>query len=548
MLMLRNSILTLLILTGLLTTSCRKDYDFDKLRDPEWNPDIALPIAIGDLGIDDLIEEDTNAVIHVNNSGLIVLIYEGDLISIEPDLVVPINVKNYNNSVSLTGPEGSDLINNGTVTTSFRQDVVIDNINVNGVSVALDSLILNTGVMSVSLTNGLQHAASVIIDIPGMKLAGVPYSQTVNVTASANQSVNIDMAGYNIDLTKGGTTTNTIEIVYTMTFTKGGASNSPAGSMAINTSLNGTYELQLAYGDALNQNIFANKDGELNIQLFDQDILGKTMFFEDPRIRFSWENSFGVPMEIDINSITGINSEGDTYSLGIGTIDTDSLTILAPLAVGGSEFGGFELNKTNTVGGGGDLNLVDFIHQNIYRMDLDVDAITNPVSVTLPPYKNFIHEDSKLSLKYEAYLPLHGRAFNYSIADTFGLDFGEDVEDVEEMSLRVYSENEFPAEISLDLIFLDENGDSLFSITSLPELLVPSGIPDSDGRVHTPTISKRDLPIAAEDVDKFGLVENVVIKGHFATFNDGITSVKFFDTNNLVVKLGVRAKFKTVID
>jgi hypothetical protein len=543
----RNSILTILIFTGLILSSCNKDYDFDKLRDPVWEPDIALPIAIGDLGIDDLIEQDSNSIIHTDSNALITLIYDGDLISIEPDLVVPINVKNYNDNVTLSGAEGTDLINNGTVSTSFTQDVVIDNVNVNGVSVALDSLILNEGIMGISFTNGLAHNASVKIDIPGMELSGVPYTNTVNVAASATENFNIDMAGYRMDLTKGGTTTNTIEIVYTITFTKS-ASNSTAGSLAINTSLNGTYRLKLAYGDAMNQNIFANKDGDLIIEIFEEDILGQTMFFEDPSIRFYWDNSFGVPMQMVFNSISGTNKQNQTFTLGTSTVDPADLLILAPSTVGGSVQGEFTLDKTNTTGGGGDLNIVDFIHQNIFDMDFDIDAITNPGSVSLPPYKNFIDENSELTLNYEVILPLHGRAIEYAITDTFGLDFGEDLEDVEEMSLRLYSENMFPAEIALDLVFLDVNGVPLFTLSSAPELIVPSGLPNSEGRVTSPTISRRDLVVDPQDIDLFDQVENIVITGNFSTFVGGSTSVKFYDDNNLIVKLGVRAKFKTEID
>ena len=152
-------LITGLIMIGLTLASCRKDYDFDKLRDPVWEPEIALPIAVGDLGIDDLIEQDSNSVIHRDSTGLITLIYDGELISIEPDLVVPINQTTYNDNVTLSGPEGTALIGGGTVTTSFTQDVTIDNLNVNGVSVGLDSLILNTGTLGITLNNGLDHDA-----------------------------------------------------------------------------------------------------------------------------------------------------------------------------------------------------------------------------------------------------------------------------------------------------------------------------------------------------------------------------------------------------
>ena len=284
------------------------------------------------------------------------------------------------------------------------------------------------------------------------------------------------------------------------------------------------------------------------VEVFDQDILGETMFFEDPKIRFYWENSFGIPMQLQLNSISGRNRQGQFFTLGTNNVDPDDLLILAPTTVGGSVQGEFELNKTNTNGGSGDINIVDFFHKNIFDMDFDIDAMTNPNSVPLPPYKNFIHENSKLTLNYEAILPLHGRSTQYALSDTFGLDFGEDLEDVEEMSLRIYSENKFPAEIALDLLFLDVNGDSLFKLSSAPELIVPSGIPNTDGRVTSPTIARRDLILTKDNIDVFDQVENIVIKGSFSTFQGGSTSVKFYEDNNLIVKLGVRAKFSSKID
>ena len=118
---------TLLILSFLLVflASCKKDLNFNKFDELTLSPEYALPLAIIDLEMNDLLKEDSNIV--YDNSGLIHFIFKDDTIATFPvDSFVklpelqPVNTNSKLGTISIANTFTSDLTTLGDMATNFN--------------------------------------------------------------------------------------------------------------------------------------------------------------------------------------------------------------------------------------------------------------------------------------------------------------------------------------------------------------------------------------------------------------------------------------------
>jgi hypothetical protein len=529
-----------------LTYSCKKQIDFDKIKPITYNGDWAAPLAYGDYTIKDIIDVDSSSHYYYDQDGLIYLNYTSELFSLDLSDLVPNNKVNYSVSKDLTPAESALLLGTNSLTVFFSEDILIDDLNSNGISFELDSIEIKSGIFNFDITNRLAHNATFEMDIPALKLNGVPYSQTVPANANSSANIQIDVSGYTVDLTKNGTTHSTFEVNFKAIITKGAFPNA-MGGIDVDLEIKNGYTIKTAYGDAKRQDFLAPNNTNLDIELFDFDEIGKTVFMEGAIIEFKWKNSFGVPIDVVFNSITGKNKAGQSFSLDVANIPSSELIVTSPLVVGQETSGDIVINNSKTQTGGGKLGMKDFINENIVEMTIDAAAMSNPLGITRPPFKNFIDENSFLKLDIEASLPLYGRALGYAFRDTFDMAIEAEADEIEKASIKLFSVNGFPVDLEGSIVFLDENDNALFTINKNPEFFFRAGEVDTDGKVVTPTENEIELVIEEKDLPKLGQVKKIGLIANFSTPSNGTKAVKFYKDDKLSIKIGARVKVKTEI-
>jgi len=529
-----------------LLFSCQKQINFDKIKPITYNGDWAAPLAYGNFSIEDILEGDSSSYFFYGSDGLIHLTYTGELVSLNLDDLIPNNKTTYSVSINLTSSESAQLAGTNSLAVYFNQVVTLDDLNTNGVAFEMDSVEIKSGIFDFSFNSRIDHKITLELDIPALKLNGIPFNQVINIDENSNNNIQIDVSGYNMDLTKGGTTHSTFDAAIKATIIKGPSANY-AGGIDVDLEIKNGYKIKTAYGDALRQDFLALNNTNLDIELFDFDEIGKTIFMEDATIKFLWKNSFGVPIEVVLDNVTGLNKKLENFTLDVTNVSSSEMIITAPSVVGQETSGEIVINNSKTQTGSGRLSLKDFINENINKLNVDAQALSNPVGVPRPPSKNFINENSALKIDIEASIPLHGRALGYAFRDTFDMDIGAESDEIEKASIKLYSENGFPIDLLGSFAFLDENDKVLFVIDNSPEFIFKAAEVDANGKSIKASVNDLEIVIEDADLSKLGLVKKISIIASFSTSSQGTKPVKFFKDDRLSVKIGARVKVKTEI-
>ena len=80
-----SRLLIILLLVPLASCIKSEDFDFDKLKEIEWNPTLAVPLVSSDLSIMDMIKQPGDSSnFTVDGQGFVTLVYKDRLYSINP--------------------------------------------------------------------------------------------------------------------------------------------------------------------------------------------------------------------------------------------------------------------------------------------------------------------------------------------------------------------------------------------------------------------------------------------------------------------------------
>jgi hypothetical protein len=322
-----------------------------------------------------------------------------------------------------------------------------------------------------------------------------------------------------------------------------------------NGQVNLQYELTTASGEELlfddffiiindlkfsySEGVFYNQEhvGELDtieIEVF-ENWKGGEIFFENPNITLTVNNSFGVPTRsvvqvFDIHTVDGqvIPLEGEAIVNGI---DFDYPTMDE---VGVVKSTTFEFNKDNS-------NVQDVLGSKPLFVEYLVDAITNPEGND--DVVGFIWEESEYSVNVEVELPIHGKVIDFLVVDTFELDMSVLTEqNIEEAMLRLNYETGLPIGFELQLTMLDDSDLELGDVFQLEPLTIQPVDVDSNGEALTSERFQNDILLDTDQIEKLAISKKLILMVRFnSTMNDEL-SVKVRPEQFLDLSLGMIIK------
>jgi hypothetical protein len=206
----------------------------------------------------------------------------------------------------------------------------------------IDELTFKTGDLILNVNSLIKQDAVISITIPDATKNGIALTQTIllpasNGAATVSQTT-IDLSGYKVDMTKGGTTTSVFDVNYSVQLTKTANSSTAGESITIDQSFaNQTFSL--IKGD-IGQQSFSSGLDTVEISIFKNAIPGGGGFRVNYAIvKFDIENSYGVPIQIN-------NLKLSPYTAGVVYTPTtvplpasyNSLAINYPTVIGTSAF------------------------------------------------------------------------------------------------------------------------------------------------------------------------------------------------------------------
>ena len=554
-----KKILLIIGVASVLLGGCKKkEISLDQIKSPLLEPSFALPIGYAKLNLGDIEREfDANNFIYNDNSNLFEIIYRDRIFELSANDLITIPTQNYSNSYAMPNSNQTALIGGGAgFTTSYTGQSAITFNVANGAQ--LDSIIVQSGNLNIDFSSDFMHSASVNLVVPSLKKNGVVLQQVMNVNYSGSipvlDNANIDLAGYTIDLTNGGTTNNTFNVSLNFQVTSSGNPIAGSDQMTADMQLN-VNTFDAIWGYLGQQTNILNQDTS-NITLFD-DLAGGSVHFEDPRVNLSIGNTAGVDVQTFFSAVFAPDNNTN-INLGGPGLTTFPL-IARALNPGDTVITTHTIDNNNT-----SPSLTSLLDEGPGEIVYSSSASSNPSGFT----NNFILGDALIWCEAEVILPIYGWARDFTLADTTDLDVADvlgidstsnlTIEDVEQVMLRIIVDNGLPIDAGVQLYFADSNFvviDSLFQTANGVENIFDHGIVDftlpltdpNHGKVTQSTRKITDVVVSQSLISKLinGNAKKLIYKSRGFT-NDANSgqNVKIFPEYTVEIKVSAKVDFK----
>ena len=537
----RNYITAGIFTALLFLYSCFPDnYDFNKIsNDFELTPGIATPLAYGTLTIEDLLNKiDSGSYVKQFDDSLLYLTYYEDLMSYPASDIVDIPDQDFAEiyiSSDINIPEWLISAMGDTVKFSkekngefvFTHNERIDSINIKTATLNIDvtSTFKQTGILTI-------HSDNILID-------GEPFREVVQISdASGNFSYtsHIPIDGSQIYLDNNNPDTTFLPLKFDLQLINSGNPVLASESCDINMTLS-NISFKSVYGYLGDYDILVNS-GEVQIDLFGDSLRGGSLMFADPRFNLDVDNSYGVPMQIELSNVSAYSKTNDV-STPIVFNGVNPFTIDAPdlSQVGDTVNTHIEINKDNC-------NIVDAMATQPNKFTYSVHAITNPGGYS--GNQNFVTDSSDLKVGFEVVLPIWINAQGFSLEDTLDFDFedqfGSDVDIIRYLRLTLDATNGIPMRVNMQMYFADSAYQVIDSLFHDDDLLLAGALLNSEDKVSEPVANSKAIEFTAERINAIKPSKYVMMRANINT-KDALSGkyVKFYSYYTVGFKLKLKA-------
>lgn len=501
-----------LFLLALSLFGCNHFDDLEGIETTGDDAEFAIPLVNTRASLKDLLESlDDYTFLDTSDAGLILLRYKGDIVTKTSDEIFA--------NIQLALPPLIPVIDTAMALPFNTPE-----------GVEIDYVELKTGIMQYTFVSYHEEDLTVKVKFPqAVKPDGEPleFTHVVNYAGSTPVYpfplfINYDLAGHKLIADTSGN----LSIIYEA-YRPNGERDTLSNFFVTVTNL--TFEYAEGY--------FGNQihDGERDtifIEFFESWTQGD-VYFNDPKIYVNVFNSFGVPTRSIVNIFDIYTALGNVLPLQADAIE-DGIDFDYPLLteVGEEKVTQFTFTKDNS-------NIDQVLGSKPIALDYDVDAITNPDSITA--IRGFITDSSRYTVNVEVELPIYGRASGFQAIDTVRIDFSN-FDAVSEVEFKLVTENNLPMEVKLQGVFIDEQGVVIDSLFSQSESLILAAPVDAEGEVLAPAKNTQYIPVGAEKFDRLRQAANLLIYAAFSTTENGTKSVKVYSDQDVRILMGMIIK------
>jgi len=294
--------------------------------------------------------------------------------------------------------------------------------------------------------------------------------------------------------------------------------------------------IKFSYLDGyLGYHVFAVDGNIIDVGLFNKWLSG-SFDFEDPKITISVDNAFGLPVRSRVNKMELTSITGNTVNLESDFI-TSGIDFAFPTfsEIGAIKTTEFDFNKSNS-------NVRDVFNEKTKTIAYDISALVNPEKDTT--IKGFITGDSYFVVNVAVEVPLNGSVNQLVVTDTLEIDL-DDFESVQSAEFKSITSNDFPADMRIQVFFLDENGNSIDQLFNGEGFDLEAAPVQGNGKT-LPGIEKTDLiSFNKERFEKIKKSKKIALVGKFnTTGSEQKKSWWIYDNYGLGLKLGAIIKYR----
>lgn len=531
----------LVILTG-FAISCdkfEKSFDFDRLANPVYNPELALPLINSSLKLQDFYPDSAVDFFRINDDSSISLIYNGEqLFSQKAENLVKIPDQDITIPTPVIIPDiPAGMADSIDIPLSF-QFITEDNGQI------IDSLIMKSGLVEITgscnlnkdqalmrliipeiqnKSTGQGLALTFQLNNPGGGLQELPFSENVNLEEYKMVFDNENSA-----------TPNQMNVI--LRFVVFGDQNpnlSPYDFQFSFKTSNITFSSIYGYLSFFSVGF----SDSIDITAFDKNIVGGLEVGQDAiSIKVNITNSMGLPIEIEADTMwfySDVNPPyySDVLLFGQGIPNVFDIGSPDYSQIGQSVSTPLEFKNNN-------IEEAFKIAPKLFYYNFNCNA--NPANN--PDIKNFLLDQSALGVDVYIQFDLFALLRGYSIQDTVVFDFDEDVDELDYALFRLNILNGFPFNSEIQVYFTDENYVRIDSLITDNETTVIEGAPVSgppDYKVTGPASEITDVMVSSERFEKVKKSEFMLIKAKISTTEAKF--VKLYTSYSIGIKVGIIA-------
>ncbi len=513
-----------------LMSSCvKEEFDMDTVTATNWNPNGAGPLINSSLTMWDILDDyDSTDLLVVDSNQMVMLVYEDTVYSQSAEELITLSNQTLNYSDNLSIPGGS-------VSTDYTASYDVDFDFTLAGGMELDSMLLKQGLLNLSLNSDLNYPATIIMSLPGSTQYGTTYRDTLYYSGTSG-SISRGLAGTKL-VFDNSVVSNRLSVHFDVIVHGNGASNNSPYFLNFNMGFN-SLNFRYMYGYLGQFDLSLNND-TIGIRVYNNSLTG-TVNWEDPRLHINVYNGWGLPIRATADYLAAVRTNNSPATVVIsGSGIPNPWNISAPASLGQIATTSFMLNKGNS-------NIDAALNITPQKILALVSGSTNPNgNVT----KNFVEDVSRMAVEAKLELPFYGTANGFIIQDTFNLDMGDNLDHIDWVLFKLYTNNMFPVDGTVQLYFCDSLNNRLDSLLNPIDqsLVAATPGPAPDYYVTSPVSKMVSQTISGSRVQNLEGTKKVVVCAHLNTYNSGGSLVKIYSWYKLDVRLSaqVQTKFNT---
>ena len=384
---------------------------------------------------------------------------------------------------------------------------------------------LSAGNFVYSFESSVNTVLELTIEIPQlineMGSAFVDVIQIENTSSIGPQFFSVSLDNYSFDFSGSA---NQLEINYSSHILGADSFESYNQNDEIYLSI-GMEDLDFSYIEGY----FGQLENEIDEDVLDLDVstledIASGIYLESPNLRFTVDNSIGIPFEIDLN-MTGVNG-GETVHLNGPALEIAS-----------SATSIIDFNNSNS-------QLSDLIALNPSQILYDGTVLSNPAGNEGDI--NSISPGTNITIGFEMDLPLHLRIEDAITTDTLALDFGDNTEPssdyIESLQLKLHTENEFPLDVDVTVLFADSLSGLVLDSLNL-ELLEAAEV-DEDGRTISANIYDSNITLDADQIDALFNANRALLDIKMNSYDSENMAVRLYTDYEFIIGIGALVELK----
>jgi hypothetical protein len=538
---------SVVIITSCVPDEFNKKYNFDVLWEPYYNG----PAAFGNFTLKDILDKmidtaelELDVEIDEDSTNLYYVAYSDHIKSIRGDEWIEIPDQNFPN-VYFYRPEAdipaAVLGNIGDTIYKIKIekfDFVTEH------NERIDSIFLTAGNLNTNTFSTLHHTGWLIIHSDQIKMGDEFYRDSIIISdASGNFSDSkvtpLDGSVLRLD-NQSDPDTTFLEIIFELYLIHSG--NDINAGEEVNVDMTFTDLIfQSAYGSFGDYDTLLIDNERFEFEMFEYKF-GGNVYFGDPRINLIVDNSFGIPLSVNLFNLSAYSQKTgiETDINFISGVNPFKIPAPALSQLGQSVDTVISINKTNS-------NIDDVTNTTLSYIDYSARLITNPEGIVAQD--NFVLDSSRASVDFEVVLPMDLRAEDFELEDTVDFDLTEVLDEnadfkIDTFQIRMETTNWMPVDINMQVVLVDSSYnilDSLFRDGAKLIIGTDTAKVDSvSGKVLDETTIDFLIDFLPEQLDKIRNTKYAMVRGTFETAYSGQTMVKFYSYSEFSFKLGTK--------